>query len=132
MATLIENTVVVNPETGQPVLLAATGELPDWADGLVGDHLLSDAPAPKAREDDENARLRARIAELEEAQRRTEAAEAQRRAEAATPAKDGYDGMTAAQLGDELADRKLAKSGSRPELIARLRADDQTKADTQQ
>lgn len=71
MPKLIDNTVVVHPKTGSPVLLAATGELPDWAVGLVGDHLLDGTPAKparSAREDDEVARLKARIAELEQAQ----------------------------------------------------------------
>jgi hypothetical protein len=66
MATLIENTVVVHPETGEPTLLAATGELPDWAVGLVGDHLLDRAGRPP-KQNDEKARLLARIAELEAA-----------------------------------------------------------------
>jgi hypothetical protein len=66
MPILTENTVVVDPKTGQPVLLAATGELPDWAVGLVGDHLLS-GDRPAAPKDDEVVRLKARIAELEAA-----------------------------------------------------------------
>lgn len=70
MAKLIDNTVVVHPKTGEPVLLAATGELPDWAVDLVGDHLL-DGPRPKAPsasagDSAEVARLRARVAELEQ------------------------------------------------------------------
>lgn len=73
MAKLIDNTVVVHPETGEPVLLAATGDLPEWAADLVGDHLLDPKPIrrPKSAEqapainDDEVAALKARIAELE-------------------------------------------------------------------
>jgi hypothetical protein len=49
MPKLTDNTIVVHPDTGQPVLLVATGDLPDWAEGLVGDHLLDSKPAP-ARE----------------------------------------------------------------------------------
>lgn len=37
---LIANTIVTHPQTGTPVLLAGGGDLPDWAEGLVGDHLL--------------------------------------------------------------------------------------------
>jgi hypothetical protein len=40
MAELIENTLVRHPETGTAVLLAAGGELPEWATGLVGGHLI--------------------------------------------------------------------------------------------
>jgi len=46
MAKLTANTIVVHPESGQPVLLAADGDLPDWAEGMVGDHLL-EQPANK-------------------------------------------------------------------------------------
>lgn len=73
MAILIENTVVVHPQTGQPVLLAATGELPRWAEGLVGDHLL-DHNGKKPEPDDENARLRAQIADLQAALARSSSA----------------------------------------------------------
>jgi hypothetical protein len=89
-----------------------------WADEKVPDR---EPPAPA--QDDEVALLKARIAELEEAQRHADSAGS----EGASPAKDRYDGMTAAQLGDELGDRKLSKSGSKPDLIARLRADDEAK-----
>jgi hypothetical protein len=76
MAKLTDNTIVVHPETGEPVLLAATGEVPDWAVDLVGDHLL-DGPVkrsaksaqPSPGEAAEVAALRARIAELEAAQK---------------------------------------------------------------
>ena len=40
MATLTATTVVSHPESGQPVALIAGDALPDWADGMVGDHLL--------------------------------------------------------------------------------------------
>ena len=40
MAVLSGNTVVVNPATGAPTALVAGSTLPDWADGLVGQHLL--------------------------------------------------------------------------------------------
>lgn len=66
MPKLIGNTVVLHPETGEPVLLAADGPLPDWATDLVGAHLLdgpkgTTAPVPA----DERARLLARLAELD-------------------------------------------------------------------
>jgi hypothetical protein len=65
MATLTENTVIRHPKTGEPTLLAATGELPDWAIGLVGDHLLDHGGKVPAK-GDEVAQLKARIAELEQ------------------------------------------------------------------
>lgn len=53
MARLTENTVLVRPGTLEVVILAAGDEVPDWADGMVGDHLVEDekpkrAPARKA------------------------------------------------------------------------------------
>ncbi len=66
MPKLTDNTMVVHPETREAVLLAATGDLPDWAEGLVGPHLLEEGGQPVA-EDNEVARLKARIAELEAA-----------------------------------------------------------------
>lgn len=40
MATLTANTLVRHPETGEVVLLAAGGTVPEWAGWLVGEHLL--------------------------------------------------------------------------------------------
>lgn len=37
---LNDNTVVRNPATGAPVLLPEGSELPEWAEDLVGQHLL--------------------------------------------------------------------------------------------
>lgn len=57
MPRLIASTVVLNPETSAPVVLAAGDELPPWARGLVGGHLLTDdapdagAPAEATVED---------------------------------------------------------------------------------
>ena len=53
MARLTENTVLVRPGTLEVVTLVAGDEVPDWADGMVGDHLVEDekpkrAPARKA------------------------------------------------------------------------------------
>ena len=49
MGSLIGNTVLTHPETGTPVSLLKGQEIPDWAEGLVGDHLMvgngSDAAA---------------------------------------------------------------------------------------
>lgn len=42
MPKLTGTTVVVNPTTYQPEVLLAGSDLPDWADGLVGDHLLAE------------------------------------------------------------------------------------------
>ncbi|WP_194821300.1 hypothetical protein [Micromonospora sp. S-DT3-3-22] len=70
MRRLTDNTVVRHPETGEPVLLAAGGSLPDWATDLVGDHLLDGAgrPAPSApgeSREQQRARLLAQLAELD-------------------------------------------------------------------
>ena len=48
MATLTGTTVVRHPDTLAPIVLAAGAELPEWAAGLVGDHLIDsgeDVPA---------------------------------------------------------------------------------------
>ncbi|GIF08663.1 hypothetical protein [Actinoplanes siamensis] len=83
MAKLTANTLVVHPDTGSPVLLAEGGPLPDWAAGLVGDHLLDEPSSAglgeavgrgpgtarkSASDTTEVDALRARIAELEAAQ----------------------------------------------------------------
>lgn len=44
MATLVDTTVVRHPSTRKPVVLHKGDRLPDWAQGLVGAHLL-DEPA---------------------------------------------------------------------------------------
>lgn len=41
MATLVANTTV-RDKGGFPVVLTAGSEVPEWAEGLVGDHLLTD------------------------------------------------------------------------------------------
>ena len=43
-AKLTEGTLVRNPETGDLVSLLAGGEIPAWAESLVGDHLKSETP----------------------------------------------------------------------------------------
>jgi hypothetical protein len=40
MGSLSSNTVLTHPETGVPVSLLKGQEIPDWAEGLVGDHLV--------------------------------------------------------------------------------------------
>ena len=48
MATLTGTTVVRHPDTHAPMVLAPGAELPEWAAGLVGDHLIDsgeDVPA---------------------------------------------------------------------------------------
>jgi len=45
MARLTANTLVTHPETGAPVLLAAGGDVPDWAASLVGAHLIEGGAA---------------------------------------------------------------------------------------
>jgi hypothetical protein len=42
MARLTDNTVVLNPDTGAPVQLAAGVEVPRWAKSQIGDHLLDE------------------------------------------------------------------------------------------
>ncbi|AXH89412.1 hypothetical protein [Micromonospora aurantiaca] len=74
MPNLIGNTVVLHPKTGEPVLLAGGGPLPDWATDLVGAHLLdgpkgsspsaSPTPAPGESREQKRARLLAQLAEL--------------------------------------------------------------------
>lgn len=58
MPKLTANTVIPHPQTGEPVLLAESGDLPDWAVGLVGDHLLDhagDTPATAGQEKADDA-----------------------------------------------------------------------------
>ena len=48
MAKLNANTTVMRPDTLEVVTLAECDEVPDWADGLIGDHLIEDEkPEPK-------------------------------------------------------------------------------------
>lgn len=120
MPKLTDNTVVVNPQTGEPALLAAGGDVPDWAVDLVGDHLL-DGPVQRSTktqtssEDPEKAAMRARIADLEAAQRPPSGD---------GPAKPDYDDLTLPNLRSELERRDLPTSGNKPELVARLREHD--------
>lgn len=41
MGSLADNTVLTHPETGVPISLLKGQEIPDWAEGLVGDHLIA-------------------------------------------------------------------------------------------
>jgi hypothetical protein len=59
MAVLNGNTIVVNPETGAGVVLLAGDEVPDWAESLIGDHLVDDSSA--AYESMKVAELKAEI-----------------------------------------------------------------------
>ena len=43
MPTLTDTTVVRHPDTLAPVVLTAGAEVPEWASGLVGDHLIASA-----------------------------------------------------------------------------------------
>lgn len=43
MAKLNSNTVVTHPETGAPAVLLSGEDVPDWAEGLIGDHLIEHA-----------------------------------------------------------------------------------------
>lgn len=58
MATLSGNVALRHPESGEPVSLIAGSEVPEWATGLIGAHLIGDAE-PDA-EPDKPKRSRAR------------------------------------------------------------------------
>ena len=47
MSELIRTTIVVNPATTIAEVLLEGSTLPSWAEGLVGDHLLTSSPAPE-------------------------------------------------------------------------------------
>jgi hypothetical protein len=51
---LTGNVVLRNPETAALEVLQAGQDVPSWASGLIGDHLLEDKPAPRksAKADD--------------------------------------------------------------------------------
>jgi len=51
MPKLTDATVVVNPKTFAPVMLHKGDNLPKWAEGLVGEHLLEADPKPAAKSD---------------------------------------------------------------------------------
>lgn len=40
MARLVANTVLANPQGGEPVVLLAGEDVPNWAASLLGDHLV--------------------------------------------------------------------------------------------
>ena len=48
MAKLNANTAVMRPDTLAVVTLAEGDEVPDWADGLIGDHLIEDEKPKRA------------------------------------------------------------------------------------
>ena len=48
MAKLNANTTVMRPDTLEVVTLAEGDEVPDWADGLIGDHLVEDEKPKRA------------------------------------------------------------------------------------
>lgn len=47
MPKLTANVVLAHPETGEPTVLPAGSDLPDWAGGMVGEHVLSEPEKPK-------------------------------------------------------------------------------------
>lgn len=49
MAKLIGTTVVAHPETGEPAVLLEGIDLPEWANDLVGEHLLDEKPKAAAK-----------------------------------------------------------------------------------
>ena len=48
MAKLNANTAVMRPDTLEVVTLAEGDEVPGWADGLIGDHLVEDEKPKRA------------------------------------------------------------------------------------
>ena len=48
MAKLNANTTVMRPDTLEVVTLAEGDEVPDWADGLIGNHLIEDEKPKRA------------------------------------------------------------------------------------
>ena len=55
MARLLGNTVLRDPSTGDLVSVAAGEDVPQWAEGLVGAHLLDTPPeSEKADQPDES------------------------------------------------------------------------------
>ena len=67
MAKLIEGTVVPDPKTSEPVHLVAGSDVPEWASGLVGAHLLAeDATEPEAGEGKAVDYSKLTVAELHE------------------------------------------------------------------
>ena len=65
MAVLSDHTGVRHPDTLLPVALAAGTEVPEWAEGMVGDHLLvaddEAASEPEGYESLQKADLKAEI-----------------------------------------------------------------------
>ena len=45
---LTENVILRNPDRGDPVFLPAGSEVPDWAEGQVGDHVLESGSGPES------------------------------------------------------------------------------------
>lgn len=43
MPKLIGNTILAHSETGEPVVLLAGEDVPEWAEGLIGEHLIEGA-----------------------------------------------------------------------------------------
>ena len=52
MARLTANTALTNPDTLVVTPLTAGDEVPEWAEGMVGDHLLDAAPEAAAQSAD--------------------------------------------------------------------------------
>jgi hypothetical protein len=65
---LAASTVVTNPNTGAPTVLEAGAEVPDWAEGLLEDHLFeADTPREVAEEADVDDNAKPAVALAEEA-----------------------------------------------------------------
>src|SRR6478609_7227939 len=79
--------------------------------------------AEQAKRDEERAAKTAERAEAKQAKEKAERAEAAKRAEAKhakEQAREPYQGLTKAELADQLAERDLPRSGTVEELIERL------------
>jgi hypothetical protein len=65
---LAASTVVTNPNTGAPTVIEAGAEVPDWAEGLLEDHLFeADTPREVAEEADVDDNAKPAVALAEEA-----------------------------------------------------------------
>lgn len=98
MARLSASVPLADPETGEAKVFLAGSELPAWAEGKVGKHLVEETSEKSVSVDEESP----------------------------------YDGMTNAQLRDEIVNRNLLRpeddqlpeEGKKTDLLASLERDD--------
>jgi len=104
---------------GHPVP-KSTAEREGWVESGLVRRVAPDKP-------DDAETVRARLAALDAEREQLQAALAAAEADT-SEAVDGYDAMTVDQLKAELTERGLPVSGTKPELIARLRGADTEEA----